>query len=42
MGQDGASQVVSARMAEEEIDREERARAGRNPVAPRETGEAQD
>ena len=27
MGQDGASQVVSARMAEEEIEREERARA---------------
>ena len=27
MGQDGASQVVSARMAEEEIDREERAKA---------------
>ena len=29
MGQDGASQVVSARMAEEEIEREERAKADR-------------
>ncbi len=42
MGQDGASQVVSARMAEEEIDREERARAGKKAEASRETGEAQD
>ena len=33
MGQDGASQVVSARMAEEEIEREERARA-KQPGAP--------
>jgi chromosome segregation protein len=33
MGPDGASQVVSARMAEEEIEREERARAKR-PDAP--------
>ena len=33
MGPDGASQVVSARMAEEEIEREERARAER-PGAP--------
>jgi chromosome segregation protein len=36
MGQDGASQVVSARMAEEEIDREERARAGGRASAPQE------
>jgi hypothetical protein len=35
MGQDGASQVVSARMAEEEIEREERARAaGQAGAAP--------
>ena len=34
MGPDGASQVVSARMAEEEIEREERARPTR-PSAPR-------
>jgi chromosome segregation protein len=33
MGSDGASQVVSARMAEEEIEREERARA-KQPGAP--------
>jgi chromosome segregation protein len=33
MGQDGASQVVSARMAEEEIEREELARARRRPGA---------
>jgi chromosome segregation protein len=33
MGQDGASQVVSARMAEEEIEKEERARA-EQPGAP--------
>ena len=33
MGSDGASQVVSARMAEEEIDREERAKA-EQPGAP--------
>jgi chromosome segregation protein len=35
MGSDGASQVVSARMAEEEIEKEERARA-RQPGAPAE------
>ena len=34
MGQDGASQVVSARMAEEEIEREERARAAEQAGAP--------
>ncbi len=38
MGPDGASQVVSARMAEEEIEREERARAG-EPGAPARTGD---
>jgi chromosome segregation protein len=38
MGPDGASQVVSARMAEEEIEREERARAAR-PDAPARTGD---
>ena len=36
MGQDGASQVVSARMAEEEIEREERAKAARQAGAPQE------
>ncbi len=34
MGADGASQVVSARMAEEEIEREERAQKRTRPVAP--------
>ncbi len=34
MGQDGASQVVSARMAEAEIEREERARVKTQPGAP--------
>ena len=38
MGPDGASQVVSARMAEEEIEREERARA-KQPGAPEQTGD---
>ncbi len=36
MGQDGGSQVVSARMAEEEIEREERARAQKRQGAPAE------
>ena len=36
MGQDGASQVVSARMAEEEIEREERAEAQKRRGAPAE------
>ncbi|NLE22657.1 MAG: chromosome segregation protein SMC [Actinobacteria bacterium] len=38
MGPDGASQVVSARMAEEEIEKEERARA-KPPGAPVQTGD---
>ena len=34
MGPDGASQVVSARMAQEEIEREERAKGGGAPATP--------
>ena len=36
MGPDGASQVVSARMAEEEIEREAQANAATSPGAPAE------